>query len=87
MHKYLSYEYEQINVINLRYVQILIEAFEARKVVKAQAAAHAKPNKPTRRGITNGKKLLPLIDDNDIDMEDGLITRKDGELTNPLDTP
>jgi hypothetical protein len=49
MHGYSPYEYEWINGVNLPHAQILIKAFEARKVVEAQAASHAKANKPAQK--------------------------------------
>ena len=87
MHGYLPYEYEGINGVNLPHARTLIKAFEARKVAEAQAKAHAKANKPARKRTTTSKKLSPLIDDNDIEEDDGLVTRRDGEPTNPLDVP
>ena len=65
--------------------QTLIKAFKTRKLAKAEAAAHAKANKPARKRTTTSKKLLPLIDDNDIEEDDGRVTRRDEEPTNPLD--
>lgn len=85
MHGYSSYEYEWINRVNLPQARILIKAFEARKVAEAQAAAHVKANKPARRQSTTSKKWPPLIEDNDIEVDDGLVTRSDDEPTNPLD--
>ena len=85
MHEYSPYEYEWINGVNLPHARTLIKAFEANKVAEAQAAVHAKANKPTRRRTTTSKKLPPLIDDNDIEVDDELVTRRDNEPTNPLD--
>ena len=56
-------------------------------MAEAQAAAHVKTNKPPRRRTTTSKKLSPLIEDNDIEEDEGLVTRRDDEPTNPLDTP
>lgn len=86
MHGYLPYEYEWINEVNLPHAITLIKACEARKVAEAQAAAHAKANKPARRRTTTSKKLSPLIEDNDIEVDnEGLVTRRDDEPTDPLD--
>ena len=87
MHGYLPYEYERINDMNLPHARTLIKAFEARKVAEAQAATHAKANKPAQRRTTTSKKLPPLIEDNDIEVDDELITRRDDEPTDPLDVP
>ena len=86
MYGYLPYEYEWINGVNLLQARTLIKEFEARKVAEAQTAAHAKANKPPRKRTTTSKKLPPLID-NDIEEDDGLVTRRDNEPTNPLDVP
>ena len=69
------------------HARTLIKVFEARRVAEAQAAAHAKANKPARRRTTNSKKLSPLIEDNDTEVDDELVTRMDDEPTNPLDVP
>ena len=66
-------------------LQTLIKAFKTRKLAEVEAAAHAKANKPARKRTTTSKKLLPLIDDNDIEEDDGRVTRRDEEPTNPLD--
>ena len=87
MHGYSPYEYEWINGVNLPHARTLIKAFEARKVAEAQAAAHAKANKPARRRTTTSMKLPPLIDENDIKVDDELVTRRDKDPTNPLDVP
>ena len=73
--------------MNLPHVRILIKVFEARNMAEAQAAAYAKTNKPVRRRTSTSKKLSPLIDDNDIEVDDELVTRRDNEPTNPLDVP
>jgi hypothetical protein len=87
MHGYSPYEYEWINGVSLPHARILIKVFEVRKVAEAQAATHAKANKPTRRRTTTSKKLSLLIDDNDIEVDDELVTRRGNEPTNPLDVP
>ena len=87
MHGYSSYEYKWINRVNLPHARTLIKAFEARKVAEAQAAAHAKANKPARRRTTISKKLPLLIEDNDIEVDDVLVTQRDIEPTNPLEVP
>jgi hypothetical protein len=91
MHGYSPYEYEWINGVNLPHARTLIKAFEAKKVAEAlaeaQAAAHAKANKPARRRTTTSKKWPPLIDDNDIEVDDELVTRRDNDPTDLLDVP
>ena len=87
MYGYSSYEYEWINGVNLPHARTLFKAFETRKVAEAEAAAHAKANKPTRKRTTTSKKLPPLIDDNDIEVDDELVTRRNEDPTNPLDVP
>ena len=87
MHGYSPYEYEWINGVNLPHVRTLIKAFEIRKVTKAQATVHAKANKPAQRRTTTSKKLPPFIEDNDIEVDDKLVMRRDDEPTNPLDVP
>ena len=87
MHGYSPYEYEWINGVNLPHARTLIKAFEARKVAEAQCGAYAKANKPARRRTTTSKKLPPLIEDNDIEVDDELVTWRDIEPTNPLDVP
>ena len=87
MHGYLSHEYKWINGVNLAHARTLIKAFEARKVAEAQAAAHAKVNKPPQKRTTSSKKLPPLIEDNDIEVDNELVTKRDDEPTNPLDVP
>ena len=77
MHGYLPYEYEWINRVSLPHARSLIQAFEARKVAEAQAAAHAKANKPARRRTTTSKKLPHLIEDNDIEVNKELVMRRD----------
>ena len=84
MHVYSPYEYEWINRVNLPHARTLLKAFEARKVADVQVAAHAKANKPTRRQTITSMKLLSLIEDNDIEVDDGLVTRRDDEPTKPL---
>lgn len=86
MHGYSPYEYEWINGLNLPHARTLIKQFEARKVAEAKAAADAKINKPARKRTTTSKRLPDLIDDNDIEGDEGLVTRRD-EPTNPLDVP
>ena len=87
MHNYSSYDYEWINGVNLPHVRTLIKAYGARKVVEVQAATHVKANKPVGKRTIISKKLPPLIDDNDIEMDDKLVMWREDELTNPLDTP
>ena len=73
--------------VNIPHARILIKVFEARKVAEAQAMAHAKANKSAWRRTTTSKKLPLLIEDNDIEVDDELVTRRDIEPTNPLDVP
>lgn len=71
--------------MKLPHAQTLIKDFKARKVAEAQAAAYAKINKPARRWTMTSKKLPALIHDNNIEDNEGLVTRRDDEPTNPLD--
>ena len=41
----------------------------------------------TQKPTSTSKKFPPLIKDNDIEVEDGLVTWRDDGPTNPLDVP
>ena len=84
MHGYSPYEYEWINGVNLPHAKTHSKAFEARKLAEAAAATHAKANKSAQKRIMTSKKLPPLIDDNDIEEDDGLVTRRDEDPINPF---
>lgn len=73
MQRYLPYEYRWINGMNLSHVQIFIKVFEVQKIVKAQATVHAKVNKSAQKWTTTSKKLPPLIDNNDIKVENSQV--------------
>lgn len=74
--------------MNVPHAKTFIKAFEARKVAKAQATAHAKANKPARRRTTTSKKLSPPIKDNDIEVDsEELVTRRDNKPIDSLDVP